>query len=121
MMKNSKERGFLTLLIHFDPKESAYVGVCLQMNIVKVGKDQKQVENELKETVDTVLKLVRCGDLSEKVLNHRAPDEYWNMFKHFYQASESAPRFDAAPKNVSRDIEVKSYNPSSRFNQLCCV
>lgn len=80
MFGNSKNEGTLTFFAYYDGKEDEWIGVCMEMDIVKVGKTLKEVQENLMGAVLSVLDLVAAGKLSVDVLNKPAEQEYWDIF-----------------------------------------
>jgi len=91
MYGNSKKKGGLTFFIYFKDKE--WVGVCLEMDIVKVGTNREEVEKDLLSSTFSIIQLVMDGKLSEKVLNKPAPNEYMKMYLDAFD-KKNVPRSD---------------------------
>lgn len=104
-------------MIYKDLQEKMYVGVCMQMNVVKVASDPARVEKELQEAVDAILTMVKKGKLSEKVLNNKAPEEYWQLFRYFWENSQN---HKSSPISHVDSAEVK-FKSSPVLQELCCA
>ena len=80
-MKNRKSKGLLKFFVYFDKKDQEYVGVCVDLCIIKTGQNPYVVENDLKEASMGYIEAVsRDKDFSDKLLNQKLPEKYQNIF-----------------------------------------
>jgi hypothetical protein len=89
-MRNTKERGQFTLFVYKE-KPNYYIGICLEFDIVKEGKNASEVMELLEKASIGYLQTVIKENLSDDLLNKRAPKKYWQKYKQFEELKKQQP------------------------------
>jgi predicted RNase H-like HicB family nuclease len=76
--KNTKEKGVIEFIVFPDKKEKKYVGVCLTFDLLEEGETLEEVRYSIIEASKLHLETVIKNNLSEDLLNRKAPKEYWD-------------------------------------------
>ncbi len=76
--KNTKEKGVIELLVYKEGK--SFVGVCLTFDIVEEGNNPSELMRSIREAAELHLEVVIKNNLSDKLLNRYAPEEYWKKY-----------------------------------------
>lgn len=79
-MKNTVEKGTVTIFSYFDTQENTFIGVCLEFNIVLTGNHPFAVTHEVLEMAKSHIETVRDHNLPDELLNRHAPKKYWDLF-----------------------------------------
>lgn len=80
MSQNTKKKGMLRFFIYYDKKEKEFVGVCVDLGIIKCGDNPYFVEKDLKEAASGYLETVTKENLPDSLLNQKPPQEYIEIF-----------------------------------------
>lgn len=105
-VKNTKNEGILRFFIYRE--KDHYMGVCLDLNIVEVGKDLDDLKKSIIEAAFGYIQVVNEHNLSDEHLNKPAPKAYWRKYyKHleFLNKIESLKRESAKIKAVQKAPE----------------
>ncbi len=87
--RNTKKNMLLRFFIYFDKQEKEFVGVCVDLGIIKAGNDPKQVEKDLNDTaVGYIENIIKDKDFSEDLLNQEPPKEYMEIYNEILGASQ---------------------------------
>ncbi len=82
-MGNTKEKGILRFLVYFDPKENEFVGICMDLGIIKTSKNPIEVEQNVVEAAMGYVETVCKENLPDKLLNQKPPREYVEVFNDY--------------------------------------
>lgn len=107
MSKNTKKTGILRFFTYFDEKAKEFVGVCLDLSIVKCGENPYYVEKDLVEAAMGYVEAVCKNRLPDALLNQKPPKEYLNLFEQFISATS---RHEPAKKHIfsrAKDFSVQ--------------
>lgn len=77
---NTKDRGTMRFLYLRLKGEAAFVGVCLDFNILEEGTDLERVKMNLRNASLLHLQTVQEKNLSDDLLNRHAPEKYWKLY-----------------------------------------
>jgi len=80
-LTNTKEKGLIEFIVYPDKKEKKYIGVCLTFDIVEEGNTEDEVKRSILEAAQLHLMAVIKNNLSEALLNRKAPQEYWDKYE----------------------------------------
>lgn len=83
-MKNTKKRGQFTIFVYRD-KPNHYVGVCLEFDLIEEGKNAREIMRQINEASIGYLKTIIDNNLSDDLLNKKAPKKYWKKYKEFLE------------------------------------
>lgn len=78
-MWNTKEKGLIHFVIF--PQKRQFIGVCLDFNIIEEGENPQKLIESLEETASGHIEVVIGENLSDELLNRRAPKKYWDKYK----------------------------------------
>ncbi|MDP3953558.1 MAG: hypothetical protein Q8P99_01935 [bacterium] len=101
-MKNTKERGIVRFLYMIRGRE--ILGVCLDFNIVEEGTSIEEVKTYLQRAARLHLETVLDKGLSEELLNRRAPQEYWEIYRKV-----SSPETNRFPRLNPTSTSANTY------------
>jgi len=87
-MKNTKKRGTIEFIVFPDKRNERYVGVCLTFDIVEEGKDLKKLKKSIMEAAQLHLECVIKNNLSDDLLNRKAPKEYWDKYEEIKKITQ---------------------------------
>ena len=85
--RNTKNKGIMEFLVY--KEGDGYVAVCLTFDIVEEGSDPVALMASIKEAAELHLETVINQNLSEKLLNRYAPEEYWQKYFDVLHAIEN--------------------------------
>ena len=108
-MRNTKKEGHITLFVYKE-KPSHYVGVCLEFDIIQEGKNPIETMERIKQSAFNYLNTVRKKDLSEDLLNQRAPKEYWKKYQNLLKAKVTAIQQEIQRRYWQSQIQEMIYN-----------
>ncbi|HBF67507.1 MAG TPA: hypothetical protein DDW36_03730 [Candidatus Magasanikbacteria bacterium] len=99
LLRNTKKQGEFTI---FTYKEGVFfVSVCLELDIVKEGRNREKLAGQIMEAAVGHIKTVCSEKLDDSLLNRPAPKKYWNKYEQFLEtltkkqkAIGSLDRFD---------------------------
>lgn len=100
MTINTKQQGTLRFFTYLDVSQDTYVGVCFEAGIVKESKNAEELRQELLEAAVGYVEAVIKGDLSDKLLNQRVPEEYEEIFKAFLESLETSKHMRPMPSGI---------------------
>ncbi|MFH1412539.1 MAG: hypothetical protein ABIG10_00720 [bacterium] len=78
-MINTKKNTILRFFIYYDEKEKEFIGVCVDLAIIKVGNDPRKVKDDLINASFGYAEAVCNQNLPDKLLNHKLPKEYLDV------------------------------------------
>ncbi|MBT6300863.1 MAG: hypothetical protein HOJ15_00350 [Candidatus Jacksonbacteria bacterium] len=85
--KNTKHSGLLRFFVYFDNSDKEFVGVCVELGIIKTGKDQSRVRKNLINASIGYLETLHENDLPDYLLNQYPPKQYMDIFESIQAAS----------------------------------
>jgi hypothetical protein len=120
---NTKKRGVLRFLVYFDPKDEEFIGVCMDLGIIKCGKNSDQVKQDVVEASIGYLETICKDNLPDKLLNQKPPKEYIDIFNNFISISEGTKKYTSLAKGKkNKEIDIASTNVFCRpIRDLCHV
>lgn len=80
---NTKEAGTLNFFIYKEYKADDYIGACLELGIVKEGKELDQVKSDLEEAAKGYVITICENNLSDDLLNQQPPEEILQAFNKY--------------------------------------
>lgn len=83
-MTNTKKQGQFTMLVYRE-KLDYYIGVCLEFDLIEEGTSAQEVMRQIKEASVGYLKTVTENNLSDDLLNKKAPKKYWEKYQEFLE------------------------------------
>ena len=87
--RNTKKNILLRFFIYFDKQEQEFVGVCVDLGIIKAGTDPDQVEKDLDEAaLGYIQNIVKDKDFNEDLLNQEPPKEYMDIYNEIIDVSQ---------------------------------
>lgn len=108
---NTKSEGVATVFLY--RKDSKFIGVCLELDIVDDGSDFDELRQRMRQNVESYIRYVCSKDADESLLNRPAPKEYWDMFSDLLselkQSSSHTRHFQPSGSNVSSDFAVDRF------------
>lgn len=104
LIYNTKERGIFYFLT-FKDKDSGFVAVCLNLNIIEYGKDPEILKASITEAAFSYLEAVRAKNLSDENLNKIVPEKYLNAL---LEEAKSLKRTISKPTKAKN---IKSIKP----------
>lgn len=102
MSNNTKQYGSLRFFIYFDVTQDTYVGVCLDVGIVKENKNPEELRQELLEAAVGYVETVDTSNLPDELLNQRVPKEYQDIYEAFLESLKISQRHSAIPQGIQR-------------------
>lgn len=91
-MKNTKHRGSLTFFIFKEKKTDDFIGVCLELAIVKEGTRLDVVRRHLEEAAKGYVTAVCKNNLSDDLLNQKPPQAVTKILEGFLRSVDSKTR-----------------------------
>jgi len=111
-MKNTKKKGIYRFFIYYDKNDKEFVGVCIELGIIKVGKDPEEVQEDLNNAALGYIKAVVKDNLPDKLLNQEPPKKYLDIYKQIIEAS--------AKRKIPRKIDLnESFAFARTAGDLC--
>lgn len=111
LINNTKKEGMLRFLVYFDPKDFEFVGVCMDLGIIKCGKNPKQVEQDLIEASVGYVETVCKDNLPDVLLNQAPPKEYIDVFNNYMAIAEGTKKYKSLSKAKKKsEIDIESTN-----------
>lgn len=86
MSQNTKKKGMLRFFIYYDKKEKEFVGVCIDLGIIKCGDNPYYVEKDLTEAAMGYIETIGKENLPDTLLNQKPPQEYLDIFEKISNA-----------------------------------
>ncbi|MFH0838028.1 MAG: hypothetical protein V1880_02070 [Patescibacteria group bacterium] len=109
--QNTKGEGILRFLVYFDPKDQEFVGVCMDLGIIKCGKNPKQVEQDVLEAAFGYVETVCKDNLPDKLLNQKPPKEYIDVFDNYISITDGSKKYTSLAKTKKqKEIDIASTN-----------
>ncbi|OGY91456.1 MAG: hypothetical protein A3B31_02105 [Candidatus Komeilibacteria bacterium RIFCSPLOWO2_01_FULL_53_11] len=115
MSGNTKNDITLRFFIYYDKRDKEFVGVCIDLGIIKTGNDPSRVKIDLENAAIGYVEAVEKADLPEYLLNQKPPKQYLEIFENIILALKQRP-FRQPKHNVS---EAQAFSRSVR--ELCPV
>ncbi|MDO8472139.1 MAG: hypothetical protein Q7S64_03280 [bacterium] len=106
-MKNTKERGILRYLIYKDTRADEYVGVCVDIGLIKVGTNNANVKRDLINASKGFVRTVCEQNLSNGLLNQQPPQQYMDIFNEIVE-SYKLKRINQATKDIINEADTFS-------------
>ena len=100
--KNTKKEGVLRFLIYFEPKDSEFIGICMDLGIIKTGKNPVLVEQDVTEAAMGYVETVCKENLSDKLLNQKPPKEYIEVFNDYIAITSGNKEFVSLGKRKEK-------------------
>ena len=91
--KSTKKESLLRFFIYYDKKEHEYVGVCIDLGIIKCGENPYHVEQDLVDAALGYVETIEQEELPDYLLNQKPPQEYLTIFKKLIRATVSHSRY----------------------------
>jgi hypothetical protein len=91
MSRNTKKGGQLNFFTYFDKSENAFVGVCIELAIIKESVNEAKLKRDLVSAAAGYVENVCKHGLSEDLLNQEPPEEYMKIFHRFISTLENKP------------------------------
>jgi hypothetical protein len=82
-MSNTKKTVTLNFFTYFDKSESAFVGVCFELGIIKVDANGERLKRDLVEAAIGYVETVCKENLSTDLLNQEPPQKYVEIYKRY--------------------------------------
>ena len=106
---NTKEKGILRFLVYFDPKDNEFIGVCMDLGIIKTGKNPINVEKDVTEAAMGYVETICKEKLSDKLLNQKPPKEYIEIFNNYITITSGAKEFTSLTKRKkAQGLDIES-------------
>ncbi len=86
-MKNTKKQGLLRFFRYYDKQAAEYVGVCIELGIIKCGPNPYNVEQDLIEAARGYVETIQEQSLPDNLLNQQPPQEYLDIYDLIIQAA----------------------------------
>ena len=96
--KNTKEKGLLRFLVYFDPKDNEFVGICMDLSLIKTGRNPLEVERDVVEAAMGYVETVCKENLPDKLLNQKPPKEYIDVFNNYLALTSGSKEFKSLIK-----------------------
>ncbi len=87
--KNTKHGGILRFFLFFDKKAKEFVGVSMDIGIIKCGDNPYFVEKDLIDSSLGYIENVCENDLPDYLLNEGPPQEYIDLFDKYQRLVSS--------------------------------
>ncbi len=91
-MKNTKRKGILRFFTYYDSKDREYVGFCIELGIIKTGKDLNEVKKDLINASIGYVGVVKKEKMPDKLLNQKPPSQYMDLFNKYQLVMNSDRR-----------------------------
>ncbi len=88
----------MRFLVYFEPKDNEFIGVCMDLGIIKTGKNPLQVEQDVTEAAMGYVETVCKENLSDKLLNQKPPKEYMEVFNNYIAITSGNKAFSSLSK-----------------------
>jgi hypothetical protein len=88
--KNTKQRGILRFFIYFDKTDREFVGVCVDLGIVKTSNDPNRLKQDLESAAIGYLEVINKNNLPDYLLNQKPPKIYIDIFNEIQSAIEAS-------------------------------
>lgn len=85
--KNSKKKWLLRFMVYPAQRKGWYTAVCLDLAIVREGKDAFKLYQQINKLAMQYVDLVISDDLENKLLNQKLPNQYIKKFERLEQES----------------------------------
>ena len=82
-LNNTKQKGALRFFIYFDKKDKEFVGVCIDIGLIKCGENPYFVEKDLTDASFGYVENVCKNNLPDYLLNELPPQEYLDKFEQY--------------------------------------
>ncbi len=107
LLKNTKNKGEVTI---FTYKEGGvFVSVCLELDLLKEGKDLADLKIEMLDSVMGYVETVCKENLPDESLNRPAPKKYWTKYYAFLNRLEEKKQMESpARQKQSAAIDLIS-------------
>jgi hypothetical protein len=96
-MSNTKEFGALRFFIYPDMAEKAFVGVCIDLGIVKVDKNLDRLKKDLEEAAQGYVEGIIKYNLNEALLNQKPPKKYLDLYERYLSELKKSIRSNHHP------------------------
>jgi len=83
MRVNTKKQGVLRFFIYQDGKTKEFVGLCIDLGIVKFNKNLVKLKTDLDEAAKGYVETIIKRNLDEKLLNQTLPAGYLNLYNKY--------------------------------------
>ncbi len=93
---NTKKAGSVRLFFFQEKKK--FIGVCLELDIVKEGTELERLRSHLREAVEGYVEVVCKERLPDELLNRPAPKKYWDRYASFVSSLEATGRQTSHPR-----------------------
>jgi hypothetical protein len=111
---NSKNSGVLRFFVYFDKKDKEFVGVCVDLGIIKVGNDPYEVKKDLENATMGYLEVISTNSLPDYLLNQRPPKKYMDMFNAIQEGLKTRE-----VKKSTFDLSTVQSTFFKNVNDLC--
>lgn len=85
---NTKKKGILRFFVYYDKKEKEFVGVCIDLGIIKSGSDCEEVKKDLTMAARGYVETIIKDNLPDALLNQKPPRMYLVIFKRLLNAMQ---------------------------------
>lgn len=100
ILRNTYNFGKLTFLIL--KEKQSYTGVCLEFDLIVNAPTPEEAREHIEDLASGWLENVRKNNLSEGLLNKRAPQKYWKMAEQMEKEIEAEKIARSAHKQMSQ-------------------
>lgn len=100
-MKNTKQNTVLRFFTYYDEKGKEFVGVCLDLGIVKSGENPYFVEKDVVDAAMGYVEAVCKEHLPDTLLQQKPPQEYIDRFERFIQTTTT----QRIPKHLGFNLD----------------
>ena len=101
---NTKEKGILRFLVYFEPKDNEFVGICMDLGIIKTGKNPVLVEQDVTEAAMGYVETICKEQLSDRLLNQKPPKEYIEVFNNYIAITSGGKEFTSLGKRKEKQV-----------------
>ena len=88
-VQNTKRRGVLRFFIYFDQADKEFVGVCVDLGIIKTDNDPYRLKQDLENAALGYVEIVYKNKLPDYLLNQKPPKKYLDIFQDILSAIEA--------------------------------
>src|SRR3989344_2204624 len=100
-MNNEKSKGVLSYFLFYDSREKEYVGICVELGMLRFGSDLNKLKEDLQNASKGYVETIIKNDLSENLLNQELPEEYKELYSKFIEfLNEKSQSFGKVRQNV---------------------
>jgi len=116
-LRNTKRKGRFTLFV-YPEKPNYFIGVCLEFDVIKEGKNPKDALNSIKEASIGYLETIIKNNYSDDLLNSPAPKQYWKKYHQYLKAKADAiKKLEGKIDSKRKEKSKESKKPNIRWEE----